>query len=82
MRIYQEVMEETEEIDLEKELEWDSFDKMRLVLRIEEETGKSMDDVLLEVVKAETLKEVVESVGMYIDNMKRNGEDSKFETKK
>lgn len=63
VRIYQEVMEETEEIDLEKELEWDSFDKMRFVLRMEEETGKSMDDVLLEVVKAGTLREVVESIG-------------------
>lgn len=56
-------MEETEKIDLEKELEWDSFDKMRFVLRMEEQIGKSMDDILLEVVKAGTLKEVVESIG-------------------
>lgn len=63
VKIYQEVMEETEKIDLEKELEWDSFDKMRFVLRMEEQIGKSMDDILLEVVKAGTLKEVVESIG-------------------
>lgn len=63
VKIYQEVMEETEKIDLEKELEWDSFDKMRFVLRMEEQIGKSMDDILLEVVKAGALKEVVESIG-------------------
>ena len=60
--IYQEIMDETEDVDLEGELEWDSFDKMRFVLRMEEETGRSLDDVLLEVVKATTLKEVIESI--------------------
>ena len=55
-------MGENTEIDLEKELEWDSFDKMRFVLRMEEETGRCMDDVLIEVVKAKNLKKVAESV--------------------
>ena len=62
VKIYQEVMGENTEIDLEKELEWDSFDKMRFVLRMEEETGRCMDDVLIEVVKAKNLKKVAESV--------------------
>lgn len=62
VKIYQEVMGENAEIDLEKELEWDSFDKMRFVLRMEEETGRCMDDVLLEVVKAKSLKKVAENV--------------------
>ena len=61
VKIYQEVMDEPEEIDIDKELEWDSFDKMRFVLRFEEKTGKSMDDILLEVIKAEMLRNIMES---------------------
>lgn len=54
-------------IDLTEKLEWDSFDKMRFVMRIEEELQIDLDEVLFDIVKAKDVKEltiiIMESMG-------------------
>ena len=62
VEIYYQVMTEEEDCSLEKELEWDSFDKMRFVVLLEEELQLSLDEILVKIVEAKTLKELVDCI--------------------
>ncbi len=57
-----EVLDVSQKPGEEERLEWDSFDKMRFVLLIEERLKINLDDVLFDIVKAENTLELAEIV--------------------
>ena len=66
---YYQVMIEEEDCSLEKELKWDSLDKMRFVVLLEEELQLSLDDILVKIVEAKTLKELVDCIESFLKEM-------------
>lgn len=66
VEIYYQVMTEEEDCSLEKELKWDSLDKMRFVVLLEEELQLSLDDILVKIVEAKTLRELVDCIEFFL----------------
>lgn len=60
--IYHEVMPGEEHSSLEKELDWDSLDKMRFMVMLEEELQTCFDDILVKIVEAKTLQELIDHI--------------------
>lgn len=66
IEIYQEVMPGEEPISLEKELDWDSLDKMRFMVELEEELQTCFDDILVKIVEAKTLQELIDHILSFV----------------
>lgn len=64
--IYQEVMSGEEPISLEKELDWDSLDKMRFMVMLEDELQTCFDDILVKIVEAKTLQELIDHILSFV----------------
>lgn len=66
IEIYQEVMPGEEPISLEKELDWDSLDKMRFMVELEDELQTCFDDILVKIVEAKTLQELIDHILSFV----------------
>ena len=66
IEIYHDVMPGEEPISLEKELDWDSLDKMRFMVELEEELQTCFDDILVKIVEAKTLQELIDHILSFV----------------